>query len=289
MKTIHNLDLTEYNSYKVHSIAALAFFPECLEDFSTILSTFDITKSHIIGKGCNTIFAKDYYPENQPLIFIRENFSNIELKDGKLYVAAGTDLKDLSLFAMEHSMAGLEYFYDILGCVGGAITMNAGSCGVSFSDYIEEITYMDCMSQNILTISKGDMKTGYRESIFKSDKKYFILSCVLALPEGDKDSIMQEMEAIKTKRYAKQPREYPNAGSVFIRPAATTYVGPMIEKLGLKGYRIGGAEISSKHAGFIVNIGGAKGSDIVSLITYVAMRVKDEFGVELKTEQRILL
>ena len=207
----------------------------------------------------------------------------------KLHIWSGTDLKDVSLFAMENNLSGLEYFYDIPGCVGGAITMNAGSCGVSFSDYLEEITYIDCKTQQILRLTKDELQLGYRESIFKSEKKFFILSCILALPFGTREDILLKMESIKEKRFAKQPREYPNAGSVFIRPADNIYVGPMIEKLGLKGFRIGGAEVSTKHAGFIVNVNNAKGSEIIELISYISQMVKEEFGVELKTEQRILL
>lgn len=289
MKTVYNLDLTEYNSYKIHSIAALALFPECREDFLHIIQTYDISKINIIGKGCNTIFAREYYSADSPLVIIRDNYSKIELTDGQLYVLAGTDLKDLSMFAMEHSLTGLEYFYDIPGCVGGAITMNAGSCGVSITDYITEIEYIDCDSCSIKKMTKADLCLDYRKSFFKNGKNYFILSCTFNLPSGDKNLIMQSMKEIEVRRIAKQPREYPNAGSVFIRPSETTYVGPMIEKLGLKGYKIGGAEISRKHAGFIVNVDNAKGLDIVQLIDYIKKAIYDCYSINLETEQRIII
>lgn len=284
-----NLDLTEYNSYRVHSIAALALFPESLDDVKEILSKYDMSQMCIVGKGCNTILAKEYYPTSQPFLFIRDNFSDIDQQGDTLRVLAGTDLKELSVYAMEHSYAGLEYFYDIPGCVGGAITMNAGSCGVSFTDYIVDITYIECETRRILTIEREQFKTGYRDSLFKGNNKNIILKCTLKLPIGKKEDIKHRMDEIVLRRAAKQPREYPNAGSVFIRPAENIYVGPMIEKLGLKGYRIGGAEISTKHAGFIVNIDNATGQDIVMLINYVKEKVYDNFGINLQVEQRLLV
>lgn len=284
-----NLDLTEYNSYRVHSIAVLALFPESLDDVKEILSKYDMSQMCIVGKGCNTILAKEYYPTSQPFLFIRDNFSDIDQQGDTLRVLAGTDLKELSVYAMEHSYAGLEYFYDIPGCVGGAITMNAGSCGVSFTDYIVDITYIECETRRILTIEREQFKTGYRDSLFKGNNKNIILKCTLKLPIGEKEDIKHRMDEIVLRRAAKQPREYPNAGSVFIRPAENIYVGPMIEKLGLKGYRIGGAEISTKHAGFIVNVGNATGQDIVQLIDYVKEKVYDNYGINLQVEQRLLL
>ena len=284
-----NFDLTEYNSYRVHSSADTVLFPQCVEDFKTILNEYNIADAYIVGKGCNTIFAKKHYPQSQPIIIIRDNFIGINQVDDGIEVLSGTDLKDLSIYAMEHGMSGLECFYDIPGCVGGAITMNAGSCGISFSDYIRTITYIDGESHLVEKIGKSEMNHGYRSTLFNDNtKKMLILSCTMDLPKGNKEVIKHDMEEIEAKRMAKQPREYPNAGSVFVRPAEKVYVGPMIEKLGLKGYRIGGAEISTKHAGFIVNVGNATGEDIVELITFIKNKVKNEFGIELQTEQRIL-
>lgn len=288
MKVKYNLDLTEYNSYRIHSVAELAIFPESIGDFKEIVSTYDLKKASVIGKGCNIILGKDKYPASHPFIFIRDNFAKIEEENGIIRVLAGTDLKELSEYAQEHSLTGLEYFYDIPGCVGGAITMNAGSCGVSISDYIVEITYMDMETGKLHMVSKDQLCLGYRESYFKDYTKNFILESVFALPKGDSIKIKVQMEEILNRRHSKQPFDYPNAGSVFIRPAENIYVGPMIEKLGLKGYRIGGAEVSTKHAGFIINAGNATGHDIISLIEFIRTRVKEKFNVELRTEQRII-
>ena len=283
-----NLDLTEYNSYKVHSVAALALFPESVDDVKDILSKYDMSHVCIVGKGCNSIFAKEYYPTSQPFLFIRDNFSDIDQQGDILRVLAGTDLKELSVYAMEHSFTGLEYFYDIPGCVGGAITMNAGSCGVSFTDYIVDITYIECETQRIQTIGREKLKMGYRDSLFKGNNKNVILECTLKLSKGKKEEIKQQMDDIVLRRTAKQPRDFPNAGSVFIRPAENIYVGPMIEGLGLKGFRIGGAEISTKHAGFIINKGNASGEDIIKLISEIKKRVRMKYNLQLETEQRIV-
>ena len=160
MNVQYNLDLTEYNSYRIHSVARVAYFPESKDELIDV-----VQKKHpiIIGGGCNVILSKDIY--EQPIVFIRENYSSIKQITGEqLLVMAGTDLKVLSEYAFEQSMTGLEYFYDIPGCVGGATIMNAGCNGVSFGDFIDFVTYFDVDKNKIITKSSNDLFFQYRGS-----------------------------------------------------------------------------------------------------------------------------
>lgn len=283
MKIVENLELKEYNSYRICAIAKTVFFPETLDD---IIGVVDLPGIVIIGGGCNIILSKGYY-EKENFVFIRENFSGIQkLRDDRLKVKSGTDLKDLSLFAYENSLSGLEYFYDIPGCVGGATIMNAGCNGVSFGDFIESVTYYDINNKKIYTVSSDDLSFRYRGSQLSS-MNIIILEVELSLRIGERGSIWNVMQENKEKRWQKQPRDYPSAGSVFKRPAGH-YVGPMITEVGLKGYRIGDAMFSDKHAGFIVNVGNAKGRDVLSLVATAQEKVKKLYDVNLELEQRVI-
>ncbi|MCQ2959427.1 MAG: UDP-N-acetylmuramate dehydrogenase [Bacteroidales bacterium] len=283
MKIYKNFDLTNYNSYHLHSVAENVFFPETIEDFEEIIGMQNL---NVIGGGCNIIFSKEKY-EKENFIFVRENFSGIEkISANTLRVKSGTDLKDLSVFAMDNSLSGMEFYYDIPGTVGGATIMNAGCQGVSFSDFILTITYFDVKENVILKITKDEAAFGYRKNIF-SNKNVFILEVELKLSEGRMDEIRTLMEKNKEIRWNKQPREFPNAGSVFKRPDGF-FVGPMITEVGLKGKKCGGAMISDKHAGFIINVDNATASDIMNLIQECQEKVKEKFGVDLNLEQKII-
>lgn len=281
MKIVQNLDLTEYNSYRLHSIAETALFPETIEEVEEIVKT---SNPIVIGGGCNVIFSKERY--SQPIMFIRDNYSGINQDGERLIVKAGTDLKDLSEYAYANSLTGLEWYYDIPGCVGGATIMNAGCQGVSFCDFIESIRYLDCSSNKILKIDKSEAGFEYRGNIFSSIP-VVILEVTLILSKGEKEAIWEKMQSNKNNRWSKQPREYPSAGSVFKRPVGH-YVGPMITEAGLKGHRIGGAMISDKHAGFIINCDEATSNDILELIKLAKYRVKEQFDIDLQLEQRII-
>lgn len=281
MRIVHNLDLVNYNSYQLHSIAETAYFPESIEEITEV-----VTHEHpiIIGGGCNVILTKAKY--SQPFLFIRENYSGICQHEEKLIVKAGTDLKVLSEYALSHSISGLEWFYDIPGCVGGATIMNAGCNGGSFGDLITRVTFFDVDKGIVTALPKEDLHFEYRGNIFSS-MNVVILEVELSLRKGTKEDILSLMESNKANRWSKQPREYPSAGSVFKRPKGL-FVGPMITELGLKGYRVGDAMISEKHAGFIVNVGHATGNEIIELIEIVRKKVKERFNVELDVEQRMI-
>ena len=200
---------------------------------------------------------------------------------------AGSTLLQVSETALKNKLTGFEIFYDIPGSIGGAIVMNAGTKEGEIKDILIKVRYFDLADMQIKEIVEEDIGFGYRDSFFQRNPDKIVLKAWFRLKPGNFEEIKAKMEETRQIRWAKQPREFPNCGSVFKRPPGR-YVGPMIDELGLKGFAIGGAKISEKHSGFIVNTGNATGKDILAVISEVQRRIKDKFGINLEIEQRIL-
>ncbi|MEG2570371.1 MAG: UDP-N-acetylmuramate dehydrogenase [Clostridia bacterium] len=194
---------------------------------------------------------------------------------------AGASLAAVARFARDECLTGLEFSYGIPGTVGGAVVMNAGAYGHEMREIVLRSTYLDTQ-QNICALSADMHNFGYRTSFYKSGDN-IILSAEFTLTHGDKSEIQKMMDEIQMRRRSKQPLELPSAGSVFKRPEGH-FAGGLIEQCGLKGMTIGGAQVSEKHAGFIVNIGGATCCDVLALIEYIKETVLREVGVELECE-----
>lgn len=285
MKVEHNFDLTNYNSYRIKAICKRAFFPSNEAEFIEVFSDTPEAKI-IIGGGYNIIFSKDYY--DLDFVIVGESYSSIKLEEDNIVVCeAGASTKDLSEFALANSLSGVEIFYDIPSSLGGAVVMNAGASGEEIKDVLVKVRYLDLADMQVKEIHKEDIGYQYRNSLFQRETNKIVLKAWLKLEAGDASEIRNKMETIKEARWSKQPKEYPNAGSVFKRPPGH-YVGPMIDELKLKGYRVGGAEVSKKHGGFIVNIDNATGMDIINVVKHVQAMVKEKFGVDLEIEQRII-
>ncbi|OIQ21436.1 MAG: UDP-N-acetylenolpyruvoylglucosamine reductase [Flavobacterium sp. MedPE-SWcel] len=285
MRVEHNFDLTNYNSYRIKATCKRAFFPSNEEDFIEIFSDNSEEKI-IIGGGYNIIFSKDHYDVD--FVIVGESYSSITLEDNNVVVCeAGSGTKDLSEFALAKSLSGVEIFYDIPSSLGGAVVMNAGASGEEIKDILIKVRYLDLEDMTVKEINKEDIGYQYRNSLFQRETNKIVLKAWLGLQSGDAAEVRNKMESIKEARWAKQPKEYPNAGSVFKRPPGH-YVGPMIDELSLKGYRVGGAEVSKKHGGFIVNIDNATGMDIINVVKHVQEKVKEKFSVNLEIEQRII-
>lgn len=289
MRILENFDLTEYNSYRIKSTCNRAFFPETVEDFICIYTDYPTDMDKILlGGGYNVILAKEYYEKD--FILIGESFSKLEFADKANHIIvgdAGVSTLQLSNYALEQELTGVEIFYDIPSSLGGAVVMNAGASGEEIKDVLVKVQYLDKSDMKVKEISKEEIGFQYRNSFFQKNTDKLVLRAWLALTPGDPTSIKEKMEKVKASRWAKQPRDFPNAGSVFKRPLGH-YVGPMIEKLNLKGYTVGGAQVSEKHGGFIINIGGAKGQDILSIISHVQKEIYKRFNVCLEIEQRII-
>ncbi|QYJ67297.1 UDP-N-acetylmuramate dehydrogenase [Flavobacterium litorale] len=285
MKVEHNFDLTNYNSYRIKAICKRAFFPSDEKDFIEVFSDTPESKI-IIGGGYNIIFAKENY--DLDFVIVGESYSGIKLEEDNIIVCeSGANTKDLSEFALANSLSGVEIFYDIPSSLGGAVVMNAGASGEEIKDILVKVRYLDLEDMTVKEIYKEDIGYQYRNSLFQRETNKIVLKAWLRLEPGNAADIRSKMETIKEARWAKQPKEYPNAGSVFKRPPGH-YVGPMIDELQLKGYRIGGAEVSKKHGGFIVNIDNATGMDIINIVKHVQAKVKERYGVDLEIEQRII-
>lgn len=278
-----NLQLEQYNSYRLRALARIAYIPESIEDLKKLL--FDLTDFHLIGGGNNIILVHEYY--ERPFIIVNESIGQILNDDCSLIVEAGASLKDCAETALHLGLSGLENFLDIPSSIGGALVMNAGANGDNISDLVEWVECYNTISGEIEVFSREQCLFGFRKSCFQYNSKLVILRCKLLLSHGIKGEIRTKMMEYKAARWQKQPRDWPNAGSVFKRPS-NMYVGTTIEQLGLKGLKLGGAQISERHAGFIVNIGDAKGTDILGLISIINYEVQKNFGCSFEVEQRII-
>lgn len=285
MKFLKEFDLKKYNAYRVNAVCSKAWFPEKEEDFTFLCSNNTDSKRIIIGNGNNIILSKEYYEEE--FIILNGCFDKIEIEDTTIIAEAGATLKQLSELAMNCSLTGLEIFYDIPSSVGGAVVMNAGTKEGEIKDILVKVRYLDLTDLQIKEIAKEDIGFEYRNSFFQKHTDKIVLKAWFNLKKGNPEQIKTKMAETKQTRWAKQPREYPNCGSVFKRPPGR-FVGPMLDELGMKGFTIGGAKISEKHSGFIVNTGNATGKDILAIIKETQNRVKERFDVELEVEQRII-
>lgn len=220
------------------------------------------------------------------VIKISSKFSDYKIDGENITACAGMSMPKLSRLVMKEGLSGLEFACGIPGVLGGGIRMNAGAYGSEISNILVRTKYIDD-ELNIKVLEHADHKFSYRYSYFKEHPSFVIISAELKLQRKDIKDIKEKMEQNSNSRKEKQPLEYPNAGSTFKRPEGF-YVGTMIEELGLKGYRIGDAEISTKHAGFIVNRGNAKAQDIISLIEYSKQKVYEKYGVKLENEIEII-
>lgn len=285
MKIYQNFNLKKYNSYSLEAFCETAYFPEKESDFLELFKN----KNNLIvlGNGNNIVLSKSYYDES--FIILNDNFDFIDIDKTNNIISAeaGATILKISKFAEKNSLTGAEFFYDIPSSVGGAVVMNAGTKEGVTKNILKKVRYLDLKDMTVKEKSNEDLDLDYRTSFFQKNKKTIILKAWFKLSKGDPSEIRRIMNESKTRRWSKQPRDYPNSGSVFKRPPGK-FVGPMIEELGLKGFSIGGAQVSKKHSGFIVNKGSATGADILELIQYIQDKVKKRHNINLEVEQRII-
>ena len=237
-------------------------------------------KYFILGKGSNLLVSDDGL--DMVVIKLSGDFKSIErLDDNTLYCGAGLSLASMCRDAENNSLSGLEFAWGIPGSVGGAAFMNAGAYGGEMKDVIYSVTHIDNQGK-VGTIKGSALNFGYRTSVYK-ENGYTIIGVTLKLKLDNKNNIRNKMDDFMQRRKDKQPIEYPSAGSVFKRPEGN-YAGTLIEKCGLKGKTIGGAQVSEKHAGFIINIGNATQKDVTDLIKFIQQTVKAKTGYDLERE-----
>lgn len=239
--------------------------------------------SVILGNGTNVLIEDEGI--NKAVIIIGSNMASIERSDNTLSFSAGTGLVNLCRYALDSSLSGLEFAFGIPGTCGGAVYMNAGAYGGEMKDILTEITHLT-PDMKIETIPAEKAALTYRDSAYHKNG-CIILSAKVRLTPDSKENIKSKMDDFLGRRKDKQPLEYPSAGSTFKRPDGY-FAGALIEQCKLKGKSIGGAQVSEKHAGFVINKGGATSSDIIELIGFIQNTVKTETGVTLTPEVIIL-
>ncbi|MDD6094934.1 MAG: UDP-N-acetylmuramate dehydrogenase [Clostridia bacterium] len=277
-----NEPMSRHVTFRIGGEAMVFVMPETLEDFTFAVKSAYEEKINffVLGKGSNVLFADGGY---EGAVISAEKLNKITVQDNKITCLAGASFTAVSHVARDYGLSGLEFANGIPGSVGGAVYMNAGAYGGEVSQVLKESTYFDTETGETVTIGLFEHNYSYRKSSYIENKNRIILSAVFSLTPGDKAEIKEKMDLYMLSRKTKQPLEYPSAGSVFKR-CQGHYTGQMIEELGLKGYSVGGAQISEKHAGFIINKGGATARDVEQLIDFIKERVKEAYGVELECE-----
>ena len=282
-KKIYDIDLKIYTTYKLNGSAKILVIPENLKELLTLLKLIKEKKYKykIIGGGSNLIFDGDY---NGILIKL-DKFDKLEIKDTKITVGSGYNLMKLAIKTSKLGLTGMEFATGIPGTVGGALVNNSGAYK-SDMGYIVESILVITPDLEIKRLYNKELNYHYRDSFFKHNPNYVCLETNIILKKGDKEEILNIIEDRKKRRIMSQPLEYPTAGSVFRNPP-DNFAGKLIEDIGYKGKKIGGASISNKHANFIINENGT-GKDIIKLITEIKEKIKEKYNIELILEQEIV-
>jgi len=278
-----DVSLESYNTYGIKTSTKYLIKPNNLEDLKELVKYLNESniKYYVLGKGSNVIL-----PDNKfnGVIISLENLKRLEINENIVEVEAGIVLGTFVMECINHSLGGLEYLAGIPGTLGGALYGNAGVKDSCIYDYLENITILK--NNEIITINKNNIDYSYRNTMFK-ETNAIILGATFKLYKDDENKLKEIVKENRIKRLNSQPLEYKNAGSVFKNPEGD-YAGRLIESLGLKGYTIGGAQISERHANFIVNVANATGSDIRNLIKYIKDKVYEAYKIELELEQIII-
>ncbi len=266
-------------SFKVGGNGKIAVFPKNIEQFVRLIKFVNKEKHVIIGNGTNCYFSNEFY---DGIIIVTKKLNKAYVVDNSIIAECGASVSRLCNVALEKSLSGLEFAYGIPGSLGGAVYMNASAFGGEFSHVVHKSTVLDLESGEIISLNNEEHCFGEKSSVFKK-KRFIILESELVLQKSDKTLIHGKMNEYINKRKRTQPLDMPSAGSTFVKPKCG-YASYMIDKAGLKGYTVGGAQVSKKHAGFIVNINNASAIDVQELIKIIKSKVYDEFSVELKEE-----
>lgn len=280
-----NVSLKKYTSYKVGGMAKIMVYPKNTDKLVLLLKKLnkDNINYKVLGNGSNVIFSDNIY---DGVIIKLDEFDRVSINDTVIKAGAGVSLVKLSYKAQREGLTGLEFASGIPGTVGGAVFMNAGAYK-SDMGYITSEVLVLTPELEIKTLYNKDLNYKYRSSFLKHNPNYVCLEATFVLRPGDKHLIKELMETRRQKRLMTQPLEYPSAGSVFRNPE-NDFAGKLIEECNLKGFKIGGAMVSRKHANFIINEDNASASDVKNLIDYVHEEVKKKTGVELKIEQEFV-
>ena len=282
---LSNEPMKKHTTFRIGGPADIFAAPESIEEIEAVcrFAKEEGIPLFVLGNGSNLLVADDGM--DGIVLQIYKNYSGIEVNGNELTVKAGTLLSSTSKAALNEELTGFEFAGGIPGTFGGAVVMNAGAYGGEMVQVLKEVKVLT-KDGEIKTLKAEELELGYRTSnVLKNE--YVVLEGVIALEKGNKEEIKAKMDEYALARKTKQPLEYPSAGSVFKRPVGY-FAGTMIEQCGLKGKTVGGAMVSPKHAGFIVNTGDATCQDVLDLISLIQTTVKEQTGIMLECEIRAI-
>lgn len=283
IKFTENELLAPHSTFRIGGEARLAAMPDTTEQIIDAVSAAKEAglEFTVIGNGSNVLFSDKGF---DGLVIFTRNADSVVIKGNRVIADVGAPFTKLAVTVKNAGLTGLEFAYGIPGSVGGAVYMNAGAYNGEASQVVASSMAYDDLTGEVRMISREEHNFGYRTSVYSQNRdRLTVLSAEFELKEGDSAAIWETMQDLMRRRREKQPLEYPNAGSVFKRPQGY-FVGKLITDAGLKGYTIGGAQVSEKHAGFIVNIGGATAEDVLRLVEHIQKTVQSQFGVMLECE-----
>lgn len=273
--------MSKHTTFRVGGNAAVMVFPKTVEEISALLKWKE--EQHVpfvaIGNGSNLLVSDQGF--DGVVMKLHSNFNQLSREDDCFTAQAGCSLYKLASFAREEGYSGLEFAGGIPGTIGGAIRMNAGAYDGEMSQVVEQVLVLD-QSGNRKVLSNEECRFGYRHSIIK-EQGYFVVEAVFQLCKGEYQAIKEKQEGFDRLRRQKQPLEFPSAGSTFKRPEGY-FAGKLIQDAGLRGYQVGGAAVSEKHCGFVINKENATAKDIFMVIKDVQSEVQKQFGVTLELE-----
>ena len=277
--------MKNHTTFRVGGPAEFFVMPRSAEEVKKVIDLCrrESFPYYIIGNGSNLLVSDQGY--RGVVLQIYKEMSYIEIEQNVVVAQAGALLSAIANKALENGLTGFEFAAGIPGTLGGACVMNAGAYGGEMKDVLEEVTVLTEEGE-VLIIPKENLELGYRTSII-ARKGYIVLEARIQLREGEKEAIKSLMEELKDKRVSKQPLEYPSAGSTFKRPEGY-FAGKLIQDAGLRGFSVGGAQVSEKHCGFVINRENATAADVAELMRQVSARVEEEFGVKLEPEVKRL-
>ena len=285
-KILYDESIAKYTSFGIGGVCDVIVMPnsaECAADLVSECRKSGI-KYYVFGK-CTNVLISDKGLRGV-VILIDSEMSQIRRDGCRLVCDAGASLSKICNTAKNESLGGIEFAYGIPGSAGGALYMNAGAFGGEMKDVVVYCDYLDT-DGNVKRMDKTDMGFSYRHSVYSDHSAWIVLEAAFRLVLADREQLAAEMADFALRRREKQPLEYPSAGSAFKRPAGN-FAGKLIEDAGLKGFAVGGAQVSEKHAGFVINRGGATCADVLALMEHVQHTVYERFGVMLEPEVRLL-
>ena len=280
-KVLVNEPMTSHTTFRIGGPADYFVMPETVEELANVLKLCkeENTPYFILGNGSNLLVGDKGF--RGVVIQLYKNFDGLSMEGTKITVKSGAMLIRVAKEAGKAGLTGLEFASGIPGTIGGAMVMNAGAYGGEMKDVVTSVTVLT-KDGDIKTLSGDEMNFRYRGSVVE-DEGYIVLEAVMELKEGNLEEIQARMDELSVQRRTKQPLEYPSAGSTFKRPEGY-FAGKLIQDAELRGYQVGGAQVSEKHCGFVINAGGATAADVMQLMQDVSDKVMEQFGVTLEPE-----